>query len=194
MKDPNVVMNTYLADMAAVEQHIHDALGRQLQTSDLQNYPEAHRVVEQLHTTLERHLATLKREMEGREGGDVVETIKKAVGGALGFIAGMYDRIRTDEVSRMIRDDYTATSLAAMSYQMLYTTALGLKNERVADMALLHLKDLTPILVELSKVVCIVVARELAQQDKIFDGTVGQRAVQATQEAWSSSATAPAVV
>jgi hypothetical protein len=189
MKNPESVLHGYLTDMAAVEQHIHEAVERQLKTEAISEYPEAQRVVEELRTTLERHLSTLRREAEsgGSEGVDFVEAVKKAVSGALGLVAGLYDRIRTDKVSRMIRDDYTATSLAAVSYQMLHTTALGLKNDRVADMALNHLKDLTPILVQLSEIVCTVVAQELAREEKIFDGTVGERAINNTHEAWSSS-------
>jgi hypothetical protein len=189
MKNPESVLHGYLTDMAAVEQHIHEAVERQLKTEALSEYPEAHRVVEELRTTLERHLSTLRREIESGDGEsvDFVEAVKKAVAGALGLVAGLYDKIRTDKVSRMIRDDYTATSLATVSYQMLHTTALGLKNDRVADMALNHLKDLTPILVQLSEIVCTVVAQELAREEKIFDGTVGERAINNTHEAWSSS-------
>jgi hypothetical protein len=187
MKNPNAVLQGYLTDMAAVEQHIHEALERQLKGEALNPYPEARRVVEELRSTLERHVDVLHRENEGADGKDVVEMIKRAVGGALGFFAGLYDKVRTDKASRMIRDNYTATSLACISYQMLHTTALGLKNDRVADLALNHLKDLTPLLVELSEVVCTVVARELAAEEKVFDGTVGEQAISNTHEAWSSS-------
>lgn len=187
MKDPANTLHGYVSDMAAVEQHIHEAVERQLKGDTLNPYPEARRVVEELEATLQRHLGVLRLEFESKNGGDFVETIKKAVGGALGFAAGLYDKLRTDTASRMIRDNYTATSLAAISYHMLHTTALGLKDQRVADMAVNHLKDLTPILVQLSRVVCTVVAAELAREDKVFDGTVGEQAIENTHEAWSSS-------
>ena len=185
MKDPNAVINTYLADMHAVEDHILRAIGRQLNDDDLQDYPDAARVVGKLQSTLKQHCSALEAKVDAQGGGDLQRAVKDAVGGALGFVAGLYDRVRDDEVSRMIRDDYTATSLAAVSYHMLYTTALGLKDQEVASLALRHLKDLTPILVDLSKVVCHVVAEELADEDKVFDGTVGAQAVRDTQEAWS---------
>jgi hypothetical protein len=187
MKDPKDVLNGYVADMAAVERHILDAVTRQLDGDAMNQYPDARRVTEGLQSTLRRHLDTLERELESKDGSDIIETVKKVVGSALGVIAGIYDKVRTDEVSRMIRDNYTATSLAAISYHMLHTTALGLKDERVADMALNHLRDLTPILVDLSQVVCTVVAAELAHEDKVYDGTVGPKAIENTQEAWSAS-------
>jgi ferritin-like metal-binding protein YciE len=185
MKDPNAVLNTYLTDMHAVEDHILKAVKRQLDDEDLKKYPEATRVVTTLQSTLQRHCDTLEAKVDARDGGDLKRAVKEAVGGALGFVAGLYDCVRDDEVSRMIRDDYTATSLAAVSYHMLYTTALGLKNQDVAALAMRHLKELTPILVDLSKVVCHVVAKELAAENKVFDGTVGPQAERDTQEAWS---------
>lgn len=184
MKDPNDVLNTYLTDMHAVESHILEAVERQLNGDEIKAYPEASRVVRSLQTVLEQHTAALKNLVEARDGLSLKGALKEALGDALGFAAGLYDKVRTDEVSRMIRDDYTALSLAAISYHMLHTTALGLRNENVASVALRHLKDLTPILVDLSKVVCHVVAKELADEDKVFDGTVGALAVQNTQEAW----------
>ncbi len=187
MKDPNTVLNTYLTDMGAVEKHILEAVERQLAGDAIGQYPEAKRCVSRLQTTLQRHVNALDAEVDSRDGGDVKDALKKALGSAMGFAAGLYDKVRDDEVSRMIRDDYTATSLAAISYHMLHTTALGLKNQRIADMALSHLKDLTPVLVELSKVVCQVAAQELAKEDKVFDGTVGQQAISNTQEAWDAN-------
>jgi ferritin-like metal-binding protein YciE len=185
MKDPQDVIHTYLTDMHAVESHILEAVERQLEGDAIKSYPEATRVVRTLQTTLTRHTNALKATLEAREGNSVKGALKEALADTLGFVAGLYDRVRDDKVSRMIRDDYTATSLAAVSYHMLHTTALGLKNTEVANMALRNLKDLTPILVDLSKVVCEVVAKELAAEDKVFDGTVGPQAVLNTQEAWS---------
>ncbi len=185
MENPTTVLNDYLTDMHGVEKHIMEALERQLEGGDLAKFPEANRVVTQLHDILKRHGDAIAALVQRREGGDLKMTVKDAVTGALGFIAGLYDKVREDKVSRMIRDDYTATNLAAISYHMLHTTALGLKNDEVASLALRHLKDLTPVLVDLSKVVCHVVARELAEEDKVFDGTVGPQAVRNTQEAWA---------
>lgn len=187
MKDPNAVLNTYLTDMAAVEKHILEAVERQLNGDALKRHAQAHAVVQRLHDTLNRHVHALEAEIENRKGGGLKEAVKEAVGTALGFAAGLYDKVRSDEASRMIRDNYVATSMAAIAYHMLHTTALGLRSQHVADLAIAHLKDLTPILVELSKVVCHVVAEELADEGKIFDGTVGPQAEANTHEAWSAS-------
>jgi hypothetical protein len=85
----------------------------------------------------------------------------------------------------MVRDTYTALGLASISYHMMYTTALGLQEERLAALALDHLKDLAPHVVDLSKTVCLVVAHELSEENKLIDPAVGQEAVRKTHEAWS---------
>lgn len=186
--DRTAILNTYVTDMKAVETHIHDAVARQLESDDTRAYPDAVRVLTTLKTTLERHTTALEAYNEQTEGGGLKEAVKEAIGSALGVAAGLYDQVREDKVSRMIRDSYTATSLAAISYHMLYTTALGLKSDAVATLALTNLKDLTPILVDLSKVVCTVVADELNDNDKVYTASVADQAIAATQEAWSREA------
>ncbi len=184
--DRTQILNQYVTDMAAVEQHILDAVDGQLDSDDTARYPDAVRVLTALQTTLRHHVASLESYNESTEGGGLLEAAKEALGSALGTAAGLYNQVRkTDKVSRMIRDSYTATGLAAISYHMLHTTALGLKEPRLAQLALTNLKGLTPVLVELSKVVCTVVAEELDDEDRVFTSSVGQEAVRNTQEAWS---------
>ena len=183
--DRTEILNNYTTDMAAVEKHILEAVERQLESDDTARYPEAVRVLTSLKGALSRHVQSLEAYNDRTEGGGLKEAVKEAVTGALGVAAGFYDQLRdTDKVSRMIRDSYTATSLAAISYHMLYTSALALKANDLADLALGNLKDLTKIIGELSEAVCTVVSAELADQDKAIDPTVGQQAVRATQEAW----------
>ena len=185
--DRTAILNNYVTDMHAVEKHILEAVERQLSDGDTASYPDAVRVITSLKTTLENHVRSLEQYNDRTEGGGLKEALKEAVTGALGVAAGFYDQLRnTDQISRMLRDDYTATSLAAVSYHMLYTSALALKADDLAALALRNLKDLTPILVDLSKVVCTVVAAELADEDKALDASVGQEAVRKTQEAWSA--------
>jgi hypothetical protein len=185
--DRTDILNDYVTDMAAVETHIHDAVERQLGSDDTQKHPDAVRVLSTLRSTLQGHVRALEAYNDRTEDGGVKEALKDAVAGALGVAAGFYDQIRTtDKVSRMVRDSYTATSLAAISYHMLYTTALGLKADDLAALALRNLKELTPVLVDLSKVVCHVVAQELTDEGRAIDPTVADEAVRATQEAWSA--------
>ena len=184
--DRTDILNTYATDMAAVESHIATAVGDLLENEEAKRYPTAVSVLTTLKTTMEGHVTALEAYNGRTEGGDFKEAAKEAVGDALGFAAGLWNKIRNkDEVSRSVRDTYTATSLAAISYHMLYTTALGLKDNALADLALRNLKDITPLIGKLSEVVCTVVAAELSAEGKVIDPTVADEAIQATQEAWS---------
>jgi hypothetical protein len=184
------IINDYATDMAAVEKHILEAVERQVGTPATQAYPEALAVLNDVRTTLSRHVSALEGFNEHTEGGGLKEALKEALTGALGVAAGIYNKLRQeDQVSRMVRDTFTALNLATVSYHMMYTTALGLKEDRLAQLALNHLKDLTPLVVDLSKTVCLVVARELSDEDKLIDPAVGQEAVRRTHEAWSTSST-----
>ncbi|GAB5537144.1 MAG: hypothetical protein Rubg2KO_33930 [Rubricoccaceae bacterium] len=183
------LLNTYITDMAAVETHIVSAVDRQLENDETSTYPDAVSVLSRLKATMQGHVSALETYNETTNDGEVKEAVKEAIGTALGVVAGVWNKVRgTDEVSRAIRDAYTATSLATISYHMLYTTALGLKSDEVADLALRHLRDLTPLISEMSEVVCTVVASELANEGKVIDSTVAAEAIRATQDAWAMEA------
>ena len=186
--DRTDILNSYVTDMAAVEGHILAAVERQLDSDDTATYPDAVRVLTSLKTKLQSHVSALEAYNERTEDGDVKEALKDAVGNVLGVVAGFWDQVRqTDKVSRMLRDSYTATSLAAVSYHMLYTSALALKADDLAALALRNLEDLTGLIGDLSEVVCTVVAAELTDEDKTIDPNVGREAIAATQKAWANT-------
>jgi hypothetical protein len=81
----------------------------------------------------------------------------------LGKAAGVIDLVRTEGISKSLRDDYAAFSLAAISYSMLYTTALGLGNPQVASLAQRHLTDYAQAIERINEIMPGVVERELAK-------------------------------
>lgn len=183
--DRTSVLNEHVTNMAAVATHIRDAVAGQVSSADASAYPEAHRVLSAVHDVFDRHVTALEAYNESTEGGGLREAAKEAVGAALGVAAGLYNKMRqNDPVSRMVRDTYTATGLACIGYTMLHTTALGLKDQRLADLAVQHLGDLTPLIGQMSESVCHVVARELADEGEIIDAGVAAEAVRNTQQTW----------
>jgi ferritin-like metal-binding protein YciE len=187
MKDHRESLRPYIADMAAVEKHILEAVERQHKDDDLRKFPEAFQIVDRLTATLRRHVETLETHIEGFPGGSVAASVKESVTGALGALAGVYDKIRKDTASRMLRDDYTALGLAIISYTMLHTTALGLRQNSTAEIAQRHLKELTPFQIDISGAIPSVVARELADQGYPIEPNLAHQATEATREAWSRS-------
>jgi len=182
MTDNIETVHSYMTDMIAVEKHIADALERQLESEPLQKHGNALRIVRSSKQVLSNHISSLENHLE--QNGDSSSALKDAVSTALGALAGLIDKGRTDTASKMLRDDYTAFSLAAISYTMLHTTALALGDQGVANTALKHLKDITPIVTEISKVISDVVVSEITDEGTIVNANAGVEGTQNTQTAW----------
>jgi ferritin-like metal-binding protein YciE len=186
MKDARDILRPYVADMAAVEKHILEAIERQRNDDDVKQLPQALQLVSRLETTLKRHVDSLESHLKQFEGGGVAGTVKETVTGVLGVFAGLYDKVRKDTVSRMLRDDYTALNLAAVSLTMLHTTALAVHHQTTADLALRNLKEITPLVMELGMVIPHVVVRELAEDGRAYDAAIAQQAVRNIEQAWQT--------
>jgi hypothetical protein len=77
-----------------------------------------------------------------------------------------------------------------MGYTSYHTFGLAVGEEQIATLAQKHLKDLTPLMVEISKVLPEVVVQETNEDsDFAVDTAVGRRAVNNTQAAWSNDVT-----
>lgn len=180
----------HTADLLALERHILEAIERQRSDESLKTEIEANKIAIQIERTLTAHIAELERVADEYDGSGE-SFFKKAVTEVLGVFAGIYDKMREHPVSRMLRDDYTALSLTAMAYTAYHTFGLAIAEQRIADLALRHLKEITPILVELSKVLPHVVAREVAEEndDFLVNAAVGTEAEHNTQRAWAPEVT-----
>ena len=86
----------------------------------------------------------------------------------------------------MMRDDYTALSMLATGYTMLHTHALTADDNEVADIALKHLGEITPVITEISRVLPLVVARESNDLDTDKSEEIGRKAMENTQKMWKA--------
>ena len=150
----------YVGDMVALESHIEEALDRQL--TETQDDPEARAAVQRFHDMVKQHRDTLKglQEQVGTTAGNPIIAAGSTL---LGKAAGVIDLVRTEGISKSLRDDYAAFSLAAISYSMLHTTSLGLGNPRVAELAERHLTDYAGAIERINEIMPGVVERELAK-------------------------------
>jgi hypothetical protein len=178
-------LRMYVNDMVALEKHIEDAIDRQRTDERVQALPEVAALVERIHEVTRAHVLTMENHAAAI-GGEFGASVKEAVSSMAGVVAGLYDKVRKHPVSRLLRDDYTALSLSCTAYSMLYTTALALREAPVANVSLRHLHEITPLVMELSRIIPGVVLTELAQDDPSIDQTVLARAQADTLAAWSS--------
>jgi len=110
---------------------------------------------------------------------------KDAVTAASGFLAGIYDHLRTHPISKDLRDDYVAVTMACVAYEMLHTTGLALKHAPTAELALRHLRQLTPYVSQIGQMIPQVVVKELASEGVSVDGSAAATAASNNHAAWS---------
>jgi hypothetical protein len=177
-------LREHVSNMLALERHIHEAIRRQRDSEKVEMQIEAHNIISRAEAQLDEHIEHLEQRLETL-GGNPASPIKEAVTAVAGTVAGLYDQVRDEKVSKMLRDDYTALNLAAVSYSMLHTTGLALKDAQTADLALQHLKHWTPVIVDISETIPLVVTRELDEDIAGTDTSVSSMAVRNSQAAWS---------
>lgn len=184
------LITKHFADMHALENHILEAIKRQRANDTVRDHVHVNKVLIEVERVLTEHTSHLERLSE-EYGGEGESFLKKAVTTVAGIAAGLYDQVREDTMTRMLRDDYTALSLTAMGYTAMHSFALAIKEQRMAELALKHLEHITPLLVEISKTIPLTTVEETATDHDGFavDTTVGEIAVRNTQRAWERDVT-----
>lgn len=179
-------LRMYVNDTAAMAKHIEGAFDQQCNDDDVRSHIAVHQMITSMHSTLAAQRVTMEMYAE-EAGGSVGATLKEAVTTVTGALAGLYGKVRKHPLSRILRDNYTALSLACVAYEMLHTTALGLRQKGLADAALRHLSELTPLIMAVTKIIPEVVLEELAKDDPTIDLSVAKQALENTLGAWCST-------
>ena len=183
MSEKQDSLQQYVSDMLAVERHMLPAFENQSKDDRFAQYPEARRLVNKIEATIHSHINGIKQHLESL-GGDAGSPVKSAVTAALGMAASVIENMRTDPISKNLRDDYTVLNLAAVSYTMLHTAGQALMDQQTADIAAAFLMDYTPLITELNEVIPEVVVNELRDETEVLDPGAAARAVERTQQAW----------
>jgi ferritin-like metal-binding protein YciE len=173
----------YVGDMVALESHIEEALDRQL--SEAKDDPEALAAIQEFHDTVKRHRDTLIA-LQNETGTTAGSPIKAAGAALIGKAAGVINLLRTEGISKALRDDYAAFNLAAISYSMLHTTAKSLGDERVASLAERNLGDYARCVMRINQLMPEVVIRELQKDDHQVDTSAVEPTRTMVERAWST--------
>ena len=173
----------YLGDMLALERHIREPLSRQLEIEETAAYGDAREIIAATKRLADTHIEALEMHLD-LAGGDPGEALKSAWGQMLGAGATLIDSLRKTKVSKNLRDDFAALSLANVSYTMLHATALGLGDEDTAILAKRHLEDYAAIVVQISKAIPAVVLQELRDTGERVMITATALAERNATEAW----------
>ena len=174
----------YVGDMVALESHIEEALDRQL--TETQDDPEALAAVQRFHDMVKQHRDSLVA-LQEQVGTTIGNPIIAAGSALLGKAAGVVDLVRTEGISKSLRDDYAAFSLAAISYSMLHTTSLGLGDPRVASIAEQHLTDYAGAIERINEIMPGVVDRELVKDGHQTDSSAVGTTRKMVATAWKTA-------
>ena len=179
-------IQTYVSDMLALERHIAAPLQRQLEIAETQNYARAISLTGRLKNLTDAHVQALDARLESL-GGHPSNPVKSAWSGLLGAGAAAVGSVRKTKVSKNLRDDYTALSLASAGYTMLHTTALGLNDAQTADLAREHLADVGTLIMRINSVLPSFVLAELQQEGANVMPAVAETAERDAESAWQEA-------
>lgn len=171
----------YLGDMHALESHILQAIDKQDKL--LHDHPRAKEMISTFRTTIEGHVNALQARLDAL-GGSPTHPVKEAAAAAAGVVAGIYDKVRNEEASKDLRDDYTAINHAVISYIMLHTTALAFNDQATAELCKRHLTDNATFVMDINRYMPDLILEEFRQDGLTIDEGATNTARQTVGEIW----------
>jgi len=180
-------LSAYVSDLLALEQHLAQPLGGQVGSDTFASYPGATRVVNELKGLNDAHIAALKSRLDAL-GGNAAAPVKSAWAGLLGGAANLVVGARKTKVTKGLRDDYTALSLATMSYTLLHATAIGLGDTATAAIARQGLADYARAVMLINQVIPETVLAELTEDGETVVNGAADTIRQQTNEIWKQQA------
>jgi ferritin-like metal-binding protein YciE len=161
-KQINHTISDWLGDIVALEGHVEEAMDRQLSLkSDNASLSAA---IQRFHDSIRdsKQRAVAYQEQYGSTAGN---PIIKAGTNLLGKAAGMIDKMRSDSVSKALRDDYTAYNHVAIAYTMLHTTAMALGDDATTQFAEQGLRTYASMVQELNHLIPEAVVQDLRHEE-----------------------------
>jgi ferritin-like metal-binding protein YciE len=178
-------LQTYVSDLLALEKHIGQALEGQVRSDDVASQGQAAGVIGQIKAQNESHIAQLQRCLD-RLGGHPASPVKSAWASLLGSAASAIGGSRKTKVTKWLRDDYTALSLANVSYTLLHATAVGLGDSTVSALARQGLTDYSRSVMLVNQVIPGVVLTELRDDGENVATGAAETIRQQTNEIWKN--------
>jgi len=172
----------YLGDMKSVVSHVHTAMERQ--KDEFKDKPDVAQTIARIALSLKRQDDALGARL-GALGGSPTHPVKEVVSDALGVMAGLYNKVRTEGAAKGLRDDHVALNLVYMSYTTLHTTAVAVGDAETAALAKRSFVECAKFVAEIDGLVPATVFRELQDDDLgSLDGAAPEQTRSAIREAW----------
>ena len=178
----------YLGDMKSVVSHVQTAMERQ--RDDFKDKPEVSQTIGRIALGLKGQDESLGKRLEAL-GGSPTHPVKEVVSDALGVMAGLYNKVRTEGAAKGLRDDHVALNLVYISYTTLHTTAVALGDAQTAALAKRSMIESAKFVGEVDRLLSPTVFKELQDGDfGSLDSTAPEKTRSAYREAWAQPETA----
>ena len=179
----NDLVTKYLSDMSGLVGHVYQAIDKQVKGT--QDEPDVNPLLSSIRDTLERQHIALEARLEAL-GGQATSPVKEAGASLLGIAAGVIDKLRSEEVSKNFRDNYTALALTHISYLMLNTTSLAAGDPATAELAGRGLRETAQIISDIGNLMPRLVVRDLSDEANL-NAQAAEQARREYKEAWSNN-------
>lgn len=183
-QDHSDSIKQYVNDVIGMERDITNAIQGQLDDDRLATHPDLKMLLAEVAAQSESRLQRFK-DLSDAEDASFGATVKEGVMAVTGTLAGLYGKLREHPLSRMLRDDIVATTVAATSYTMLLTLGLAANHSAVIALAEEGLKASARFTMQLGQHLPLIVASELAKDAPLSNPGAAQLAADKMQEAWA---------
>jgi hypothetical protein len=172
----------YVEDLHSLVAQGLQPFSLQLGESSQRDHPMAHQAILGCHATLQQHESLLNQRLQTL-GTSPTTAVQDAASAVAGIVAGFYNQVRSEAVSKSLRDDYTFLSHCSIAWLMLMTTARSLGDHETEELAEQGYRDCARMVMQIDRVMPGLVVEEI-RQDRLPAQDVGQWAEEVVHRAW----------
>jgi hypothetical protein len=178
------LVKKYVADMHSLLEHGHKAIKRQRGNLKDSQFPDALALVADFEEVLDRHTNAFEQHLKSI-GGNASSPVQDTAGAVAGFMAGLYNAVRSEEASKSIRDDYTFFSHTAIAGLMLHATCKALGDEQTATFATNVYRDAAKCIERIDMIMPKLIVHEL-QKDGLSARDVSSLSHELISSSWGT--------
>jgi hypothetical protein len=166
----------YVEDLHSLVTHGLQPISHQVDEARQREHVGAAQLIADLRQTLQKH--------EGALGTSPTTGVQDAAAAIAGVVAGIYNQVRSEAVSKSLRDDYTFISHCSVSWLMLMTTARSLGDHETEELAEQGYRDCAGFAMQIDRLMPTLVFEEL-RQDGFGAQDVSDWAHRIVSDAWT---------
>jgi hypothetical protein len=173
----------YVEDLHSLVTHGLRPVSHQVDEARDRDHTDTAQFITELQRTLQEHERALSERMRAL-GTSPTTGVQDAAAAIAGVVAGIYNQVRTEAVSKSVRDDYTFVSHCSVSWLMLMTTARSLGDHETEELAERGYRDCARLVMRIDRVMPSLVFDEL-QQNGFAAQDVADWAHRIVSDAWT---------